>query len=1098
MFGGLISCTGNVTLVGDTLLLTVSDAEYLKDVCVGQSVAVDGVCLTLTSRKADCLTFHISPETMGKTTLKSMASDTRVNVERPLRHGDYLGGHYVQGHVQQVGTLSATQTVDGGFELCVRPTVWDASLIIHKNSVAINGVSLTIASVDDLRQTFTVAMVPHTVENTAFAALVNGRQHQVNLEFATTYKTPNYMQLALECGEQGRETAPPNPWVGCILVAKDGRIIGKGYHARAGEPHAEIMAFRNADENGNVVEGCTLYVTLEPCHHHGRTPPCDLEIVRRRVASVVVGTLDPDARVAGQGVALLREHGTQVTVCEGEMAEKVQESLRPYLYHRRTAMPYVTLKIALSLDGAVQDAHGQSRWISGPESRQHAHGLRAQSQAIVVGSQTAINDQPTLNVRLPDYKGKQPLRVVVDGKSRVKRSGPLFDQGQGGDTLVYNRQAGEDHVNLRTMLHDLGSEHGVLQCLVEGGPGLHGALLSQGLINEVYVYTSSKLLGAGSKKWSEGLPPLSVSDESRLTLHGTQVTADGDVIQHYRVQVNEKVHVALDRFRRGDFVLVMDDETRENEGDLICWAPAMTHDRMVFLVRHTTGLTCVSMTADHAAKLALPPMCVANQDNHQTAFTVTCDAVDTGTGVSAADRLLTVHALTRDDPVALCRPGHVFPLVARDGLLQVRRGHTEASLALCAMAGLSKVAVLSELQNDDGTMMNRAQCLLFSRTHNIPIVSVADLERATTAATTANVVEQLAECEIHLKDTGQWTLACFDSGDARSPHRALIKKCTSASTVPLVRVHSDCFTGDVLRSLHCDCGEQLAQSLSAISRHGHGALIMVAHQEGRGIGLTEKVKAYKMQQSRGCNTFEANRRLGHPDDTRDYAIVAPMLKHYGFHTVTLMTENPAKVAALVEGGIQVQCVQPVAVVGGVHCEKYLKDKRAFFKMDQHFHKTILECPPDLPAASQVGSSGVTVHIVAPWWHDELVSNIVSLTVAELGALGVAQECCTVTRVPGCWEVPFEVARVLKHSAVTERKVFICFGVLIKGDTGHFDQVANPVSHQMMTLQVSSGVPIVNAILTCHDESQAVRRTQGDMCASLAKSYASTAVQMALK
>ncbi len=587
MFGGIIECKGFIYFTSDNdLYLYVQVTEftlrYFKNVKVGQSIALNGICLTVREIHYEnriTVYFYISEETKLKTTL---VHQSWVNVERPLVHGEYLGGHYVQGHVHERGTLISVTKIKDAYDLIFTPTHWNSAALTYKNSIAINGVSLTISFVDEENNQFGVAMIPHTAEETTFKLLFEDLPADVNLEFnqgsfaplvapphkALAHKAglpvpgqwtlvgPDeiFMMQALQLAKRGTYTTPPNPSVGCVIV-KESVVIGEGHHERPGLPHAEICAIQNAQE----VRGATLYVTLEPCHHFGRTGPCDEEIIRQGIARVVVGVLDPDKRVSGQGIARLREAGIQVDILDAstKVVRKIEKMMRAYLHHRRTGLPLVTGKIALSLDGAIQDASGKSQWISSEDSRKHAHTLRAQCQAIIVGSKTACWDQPRLNVRLNDLN-VFPLRVVIDSQGVVPHKGPLFDLGlcNNQPTLVFTTNpklqssnvctviqqsgggsgsgVGSHKVNLRQVLEYLATQCGVLRCLVEGGAELQAAFTRAGLMDELFVYSSSKILGKSSTFWGSRFLTTLVDEEPTLKIQKVSLTPDGDVIKRLR------------------------------------------------------------------------------------------------------------------------------------------------------------------------------------------------------------------------------------------------------------------------------------------------------------------------------------------------------------------------------------------------------------------------------------------------------------------------------------------------------------------------------------------------------------------------------------
>lgn len=335
------------------------------------------------------------------------------------------------------------------------------------------------------------------------------------------------MAAALALGERGRLTAPPNPWVGCVVVG-DGEVVGRGFHRAPGEPHAEVAALAEAGERAR---GATVFVTLEPCAHHGRTPPCAPALAEAGVTRVVVALLDPDPRVAGQGVEQLRAAGVAVEVGTG--ATDAAAALASYLHHRRTGRPLCVLKAAISLDGRTAAADGSSRWITGPEARADTHRLRAESQAVVVGAGTALADRPSLTARGLYPPAPQPLRVLLDARGRVPADGPLFDSTLAA-TLVFTTglarkeavkawlEAGADveevplspdgtGVDLAPALEVLGGR-GVLQALVEGGATLHGALVRAGLADRMVLYVGGLLLGEAGRPLLAGPGPSTIDE----------------------------------------------------------------------------------------------------------------------------------------------------------------------------------------------------------------------------------------------------------------------------------------------------------------------------------------------------------------------------------------------------------------------------------------------------------------------------------------------------------------------------------------------------------------------------------------------------------
>jgi diaminohydroxyphosphoribosylaminopyrimidine deaminase/5-amino-6-(5-phosphoribosylamino)uracil reductase len=358
------------------------------------------------------------------------------------------------------------------------------------------------------------------------------------------------MAEAVALGERGRLTAAPNPWVGCVIVGPGGDVVGRGFHRRAGEPHAEVHALREA---GDRAGGGTAYVSLEPCAHQGRTPPCAPALVEAGVSRVVVAVPDPDDNVAGRGVEILRAAG--ITVDVGVAAEDATRSLAPYLHHRSTGRPLCLLKTAASIDGRTAAADGTSQWITGPEARADAHRLRAESGAVVVGAGTAVADRPTLTFRNLDFEAgltpPQPLRVLVDAAGRVPATGPLFDPTL-APTLVITtatadpelrrawKEAGAEvedvavaaaappfpgavsapsgpAVDLGAALELLG-RRGILQAMVEGGATLHGSLLRARLVDRMVVYAGGAVLGAEGLPVFSGPGPATLEEASRWRL----------------------------------------------------------------------------------------------------------------------------------------------------------------------------------------------------------------------------------------------------------------------------------------------------------------------------------------------------------------------------------------------------------------------------------------------------------------------------------------------------------------------------------------------------------------------------------------------------
>ena len=385
------------------------------------------------------------------------------------------------------------------------------------------------------------------------------------------------------------------------------------------------------------------------------------------------------------------------------------------------------------------------------------------------------------------------------------------------------------------------------------------------------------------------------------------------------------IREAIDAIAAGKFVVVIDDEDRENEGDLIIAAETVTPEDMAFMVKHTSGVVCCPITNERADALHLPLMVANNTEAMGTAFTISVDVAEgTTTGISASDRALTCQALADDQVSAsgFARPGHVFPLRARAGGVLKRAGHTEAAVDLAIMAGLSPAGVISEIVSDDGTMARLPELLEFSKTHKIPIISIADLIRYRNRH--ERLVERFSTARIPTK-YGEFTAHIYRSSLDNMEHLAFVSENFDPTKPPLVRVHSECLTGDVLGSLRCDCGSQLDLAMKLASESGNGAIVYLRGHEGRGIGLGHKMRAYALQDE-GMDTVDANVALGFPVDSREYGIGAQIISDLGITKMRLLTNNPAKYGGL--EGYDLEIVERVPLIGRANTEnvRYLQTK----------------------------------------------------------------------------------------------------------------------------------------------------------------------------
>jgi len=1119
MFTGIIQTTCFIKFISNNrLFIDTKNNVFWKSVKDGDSISINGVCLTITFDDIlmkNFAVFDLSNETISVSTLNIENYQLNIffncNVEKSLRYLDYLGGHIVSGHVEKTGIIHEIVNFDNCMDIIVKIAGDNRNKIRYKGSIAINGVSLTIADLNfnNIDTFIRISLIPTTIKQTIFNTikqydLVNIEWNHQEQNNANIDINVYLMERAIQLGEKGRETAQFNPWVGCVFSTPQGEIIGEGYHHSAGSDHAERVAYLNALELGNekLIKDCNVYITLEPCSHYGRTPPCDQLLIDLQVGKVFIACNDPDPITSGKGIINLEQNG--IIVQQNLCIEKATESLKAYFYQRKTGMPYTIAKIAVSIDGMYCFNDYSSQWITGELAREHGRLLRTTSQAIIVGTNTLLYDNPQLNVRIPGYTGKQPIVVVLDRTGDFQENNSNLNVFKNKNTIVFKKL----DCNLKNVLQTLASKYGVLQCLIEGGAILQSSFLKEHFLNEFHIYRANCIIGNKGLNLGQFIEIPMLSMKPQWKLLNTEIIGH-DILEKYAIiaplledvkittciskciqqkSLYDTIEDALEYIKIGKPIIVMDNEDRENEGDIMIPAQFITTEQMALIIRNTTGIVCASMPPEWASQKGLPLM-TTNEDPLNTAFTITCDSKNTHTGVSAFERVQTMKVLS--DPLSpstmLKKPGHIFPLIAKN--LLDRQGHTEAGVTLCQLAGLNPVMVLAELQKENGDMMRRDDCLAFAKEHDMKIITTEQL----LAYYLTPKCMLLAETNIYLNGyEGVWKFSTFHSDNINFPHRVLMKgDCGIDDYIP-IRIHSECFTGDVLGSCLCDCGEQLKLSKDYINSHDKGIIIFPSNHEGRGIGLTNKIKAYNlMQRDSTIDTYSANCILGFKDDTRSFDDCVNILKKLvPFRKITLLTKNPDKINNMTSF-FHVKS-EPLLVLPNKYNTDYqsIKNKK---HVQVGFKKEPIHYMSNLPDKSVIQSATLKICIIKAQWHNLLINPFIDEYINKLIELGVNIDDISQHIVPGTYEIVSAVKDLIKTN---KYNAIFCMGILIKGDTLHFETVLNSVNNGLSQLQLQYDTPIINNILSCFNDEQVIERTSVE--SELILSLAITTLYMALK
>ncbi len=546
----------------------------------------------------------------------------------------------------------------------------------------------------------------------------------------------------------------------------------------------------------------------------------------------------------------------------------------------------------------------------------------------------------------------------------------------------------------------------------------------------------------------------------------------------------------LEDFKNGKMLIVCDDEDRENEGDFIISAEHCTPEIVNFIIRNSTGILCTPLSKSIAINLGLEVMCKNNNDPRSTNYTVSIDANVDNTGVSACDRCNTILELLNENP-NIRYPGHIFPLIAKDNLLYEREGHTEASIALCKLSNKKPIALIAECMNLDGTMMRYNDCLEFGKKHNIKVVTVKQIKKDY-----INKFPLLQNDYSHIKETTTKIPINLNNSEKYFNFTVFKDVLTSREIIGIsninfnpenkdnyVRVHSGCVTANIFNSLKCDCNEQLINSLEYIYTN-NGIVFYIDYHEGRGIGLFNKIKAYYLQDNNNFDTFTANHQLGFKDDERNYLFIKSILYKLNLNSFYLITNNKNKLNEFIEFNPK-QFIIPS--IPNKYNDKYIKDKLIHDGLVINDNNTPLHKGLYLSEYYINVDKPINICIIKTLWNKPHIDNfILNINNEILNPIYNNNINITEYEVPGSFEIPFLVKKIIDKNKFD---AIICLGVLIKGETKHFEYISKSVYNSISTISVYSPIPIINGILTVLNETQISPRY------SLAKGWLQSAIQM---